>query len=165
MALPDWSPVLAPSSQHGQHSHDGQHGHDPGTNSDRLDRENAALRELVTVYRYLSGLALQDADLAGVVNLDDRSATMSAFSASWRNIDTRLLGPASIATRPGIVVRHLVLGLNGGRIGLDGQLTPQLAATLNVQDLPANTARFFAPDINATGMLSATATIMGMTML
>jgi translocation and assembly module TamB len=30
-----------------------------------------------------------------------------------------------------------------------------------VQDLPANTARFFAPDINATGTLSATATITG----
>src|SRR3984885_4516104 len=82
MALPDWSPVLAPSGQHGQHSHDGQHGHDPGTNSDRLDRENAALRELVTVYRYLSGLALQDADLAGVVRLisDRTSATVAVIS-------------------------------------------------------------------------------------
>ncbi len=34
-----------------------------------VERENAVLRELVTVYRHLSGLALQDADLAGVVRL------------------------------------------------------------------------------------------------
>jgi translocation and assembly module TamB len=100
-------------------------------------------------------------DLAGVLDLDNRSANVSAFSASWQDINTRLLGPTSIATRPGIVVRHLVLGLNGGRIGLDGRLTPQLAATLNVQNLPADTARYFAPDINATGLLSATATITG----
>ncbi|HTJ90696.1 MAG TPA: translocation/assembly module TamB domain-containing protein [Acidocella sp.] len=100
-------------------------------------------------------------NLAGVLDLDNRSANVNAFRASWRNIDTRLLGPASIATRPGIVVRHLVLGLNGGRIGLDGRLTPQLAATLNVQNLPADTARFFVPDIKATGTLSATATITG----
>jgi sugar diacid utilization regulator len=47
-----------------------------------LDRENAALRELVTVYRYLSGLALQDADLAGVVRLisDRTSATVAVIS-------------------------------------------------------------------------------------
>src|SRR6185312_3302707 len=47
-----------------------------------LDRENAALRELVTVYRYLSGLALQDADLAGVVRLisDRTSATVAVLT-------------------------------------------------------------------------------------
>lgn len=100
-------------------------------------------------------------DLAGVLDLDDRSANVTALSASWRNIDTRLLGPTSIATQPGITVRHLVLGLNGGRIALDGRLTPQLAATLDVQNLPADTARYFAPSINATGLLSATATVTG----
>jgi translocation and assembly module TamB len=99
--------------------------------------------------------------LAGVLDLDNRSATVSAFSASWRRIDTRLLGPTAIATQPGLIVRHLVLGLNGGRIGLDGTLTPRLDATLNVQDLPADTARLFDPDIDASGMLSATATITG----
>ena len=48
----------------------------------QLDRENAALRELVTVYRYLSGLALQDADLAGVVRLisDRTSATVAVLT-------------------------------------------------------------------------------------
>jgi PucR family transcriptional regulator, purine catabolism regulatory protein len=47
-----------------------------------LDQENAALRELVTVYRYLSGLALQDADLAGVVRLisDRTSATVAVLT-------------------------------------------------------------------------------------
>ena len=100
-------------------------------------------------------------NLAGMLDLDNRSANVTAFSASWRNINTQLLGPATIVTRPGIIVRHFTLGLNGGRIGLDGRLTPQLAATVNVQDLPADTARFFVPDIRATGLVSATATITG----
>ena len=78
MALPEWSPVLSPTGS--PPAHDGS---DDGTS--RLDRENAALRELVTVYRYLSGLALQDADLAGVVQLiSDRMTATPARSASCR---------------------------------------------------------------------------------
>src|SRR5579872_7614994 len=47
-----------------------------------VDRENAVLRELVTVYRHLSGLAMQDADLAGVVQLisERASATVAVVS-------------------------------------------------------------------------------------
>ena len=41
----------------------------PRENLRDVDRENSVLRELVTVYRHLSGLAMQDADLAGVVQL------------------------------------------------------------------------------------------------
>src|SRR6185437_10361365 len=41
----------------------------PRENPRDVDRENSVLRELVTVYRHLSGLAMQDADLAGVVQL------------------------------------------------------------------------------------------------
>src|SRR5438067_2135286 len=53
MAVPNWSPVLPGDRP--------DHAEAPARH---LDRENAALRELVTVYRYLSGLALQAADLA-----------------------------------------------------------------------------------------------------
>jgi PucR family transcriptional regulator, purine catabolism regulatory protein len=54
----------------------------PNLDHRSLDQENAALRELVTVYRYLSGLALQDADLAGVVRLisDRTSATVAVLT-------------------------------------------------------------------------------------
>ncbi len=55
------------------------------TNSGRqrdLGRENVVLRELVTVYRQLSGLALQDADLASVTQLiaDRTAATVAVVS-------------------------------------------------------------------------------------
>src|SRR5262245_53666087 len=47
-----------------------------------LGRENMVLRELVTVYRQLSGLALQDADLASVTQLlaDRTAATVAVVS-------------------------------------------------------------------------------------
>ena len=47
-----------------------------------LGRENMVLRELVTVYRQLSGLALQDADLASVTQLlaDRTTATVAVVS-------------------------------------------------------------------------------------
>jgi sugar diacid utilization regulator len=74
MAVPDWSPVLP-----GDRPDRPEHTEAPARH---LDRENAALRELVTVYRYLSGLALQDADLAGVVRLisDRTSATVAVLT-------------------------------------------------------------------------------------
>jgi hypothetical protein len=74
MAVPDWSPVLASASQPAGEERDAA--------CARLDSENAALRELVTVYRYLSGLALQDADLAGVVQLisDRMTATVAVVT-------------------------------------------------------------------------------------
>jgi hypothetical protein len=57
MALPDWSPVLSPAGptapldgRDGRAALDGR-----AAEGSRLDRENAALRELVTVYRHLSG--------------------------------------------------------------------------------------------------------------
>src|SRR5215469_4976621 len=54
----------------------------PRENPRDVDRENAVLRELVTVYRHLSGLAMQDADLAGVVQLisERASATVAVVS-------------------------------------------------------------------------------------
>jgi sugar diacid utilization regulator len=47
-----------------------------------VEAENALLRELVTVYRHLSGLAMQDADLAGVTQLiaERASATVAVVS-------------------------------------------------------------------------------------
>jgi sugar diacid utilization regulator len=57
------------------------HAANPGRQRD-LGRENMVLRELVTVYRQLSGLALQDADLASVTQLiaDRTAATVAVLS-------------------------------------------------------------------------------------
>ncbi len=99
--------------------------------------------------------------LAGVLDLDARSASLASLTAGWHGLSAVLQGPAGIETRPGITVHHLALGLNGGRITLDGALTPVLHATMSVQKLPANLAKLFVPSIDASGSIGATATLTG----
>src|SRR5580698_2091636 len=54
-----------------------------------VDRENSVLRELVTVYRHLSGLAMQDADLAGVVQLiSERAQATVAVVSQLMDVQT-----------------------------------------------------------------------------
>ena len=101
MAVPDWSPVLADDR-----SRPAARAEAPAR---QLDRENAALRELVTVYRYLSGLALQDADLAGVVRLiSDRTASTVAVLTQLMDVLTAA-APGVTAEKAAADVReHMV---------------------------------------------------------
>ena len=74
-----------------------------------LDRENAALRELVTVYRYLSGLALQDADLAGVVRLiSDRTSATVAVLTQLMDVLTAAAPGVSTEKATADVREHLI---------------------------------------------------------
>jgi sugar diacid utilization regulator len=101
MAVPDWSPVLADDRSR------------PAVRAEvparQLDRENAALRELVTVYRYLSGLALQDADLAGVVRLiSDRTAATVAVLTQLMDVLT--------AAAPGVTAEKAAADVREHRV-------------------------------------------------
>jgi sugar diacid utilization regulator len=74
-----------------------------------LDQENAALRELVTVYRYLSGLALQDADLAGVVRLiSDRTSATVAVLTQLMDVLTAAAPGVSAEKATADVREHLI---------------------------------------------------------
>jgi sugar diacid utilization regulator len=110
MALPDWSP-------------------DPGpVASRRLDRENAALRELVTVYRYLSGLALQDAGLADVVRLiSDRMAATVAMVTPLLDVLT--------AAAPGVPAEKAVADIR------DQVVHPRLGQVLRASGLSQRALR------------------------
>src|SRR5437667_9507313 len=98
MAVPNWSPVLPGDRP--------DHAEAPARH---LDRENAALRELVTVYRYLSGLALQDADLAGVVRLiSDRTSATVAVLTQLMDVLTAAAPGVSAEKATADVREHLV---------------------------------------------------------
>jgi sugar diacid utilization regulator len=125
MALPDWSPVLSPSGQ------------SPETNNDRLDRENAALRELVTVYRYLSGLALQDADLAGVVQLiSDRMTATVAVVTQLMDVLTAA-APGMSADKAAVAVREHVVHPRLGQVLRASRLSQRPLRLPNVGGTPA----------------------------
>jgi translocation and assembly module TamB len=98
---------------------------------------------------------------AGAVNVDTQAVNLSSLSASWKTLNVDLQGPASIETKPGIVVHHLALSVNGGSLALDGRLTPSLNVTLNAANLPASLAEIASTNLNLTGTLSATAKLTG----
>ena len=101
MAVPNWSPVLADDRSRPAAQAEPRARH--------LDRENAALRELVTVYRYLSGLALQDADLAGVVRLiSDRTAATVAVLTQLMDVLTAAAPGVSAEKAAADVREHMV---------------------------------------------------------
>jgi translocation and assembly module TamB len=98
---------------------------------------------------------------SGLFDLLHRSANLATLTADWRRIFLRLLGPSTITTQPGIAVQHLNLAVDGGRIGLDGTLTPNLNASLTLQNLQAGLVRTFLPSLDVTGTLSGTARLTG----
>src|SRR5579859_2636287 len=132
MAQPDWSPVLPPGGRSPEtDSADG------ADHSGRLDRENAALRELVTVYRYLSGLALQDADLAGVVQLiSDRMTATVAVVTQLMDVLTAA-APGVSAEKAAAAVREHVVHPRLGQVLRASRLSQRPLRLPNVGGTPA----------------------------
>jgi sugar diacid utilization regulator len=125
MAIPDWSPLLA----------DGRPHHDAA--SRQVDRENAALRELVTVYRYLSGLALQDADLAGVVRLiSDRTAATVAVVTQLMDVLTAA-APGVPEQKAAADVREYVVHPRLGQVLRASRLSQRALRLPKVGGMPA----------------------------
>ncbi|MBB5373227.1 translocation/assembly module TamB domain-containing protein [Acidocella aromatica] len=101
------------------------------------------------------------ASLAATLNLPARSAHLTRLTASWHGLTPSLLGPADITTQNGLVIRHLSLAVAGGRLGLDGTLTPTLAATTQLQNLPLSAVKIFDPSLDAAGTITASANLTG----
>jgi sugar diacid utilization regulator len=129
MAMPDWSPVLASGPQPA--------GEERDATSARLDSENAALRELVTVYRYLSGLALQDADLAGVVQLiSDRMTATVAVVTQLMDVLTAA-APGVAGEKAVAAVREHVVHPRLGQVLRASRLSQRALRLPNVGGSPA----------------------------
>ncbi len=138
MALPDWSPVLSPTgSPTARDARDAKDANDGKDEGSRLDRENAALRELVTVYRYLSGLALQDADLAGVVQLiSDRMTATVAVVTQLMDVLTAA-APGVSADKAAAAVREHVVHPRLGQVLRASRLSQRALRLPNVGGIPA----------------------------
>ncbi len=148
MAVPNWSPVLASGRTHpdarthpdGRNNADGRaspDGPDPAVGPRNLERENAALRELVTVYRYLSGLALQDADLAGVVRLiSDRTAATVAVITQLMDVLTAS-APGVPAEKAAADVREYVVHPRLGQVLRASRLSQRALRLPKVGGMPA----------------------------
>lgn len=98
---------------------------------------------------------------AGTLDVPGQKGQLSALRAQWRTLDAQLQGPMAVETKPAIAVRHLQLALNGGRVTLDGVVSPELNMRGAVQNLPLNIADIFMPNLGAAGTLNADATLRG----
>ena len=129
MAVPNWSPVLADDR-----SRPTAQAEPPAR---YLDRENAALRELVTVYRHLSGLALQDADLAGVVRLiSDRTAATVAVLTQLMDVLTAA-APGVTAEKAAADVREHMVHPRLGQVLRASRLSQRALRLPKVGGMPA----------------------------
>jgi translocation and assembly module TamB len=99
--------------------------------------------------------------LAGMLNLDARSATLAALAATWRSVDAKLQAPAGIETKPGLTVHHLSIALNGGSLALDGALTPKMSVTVAAKNLPLSLAALAAPGMRVSGIIGLNASLSG----
>jgi translocation and assembly module TamB len=98
--------------------------------------------------------------LAGVLNVVARTASVTGLTASWRDVNAKLLGPATVATEPGIAVRHAVLAVNGGTISFDGSVTPKMNFSVSAHEIPASLIALAAP-VKAGGTIDMTAALSG----
>ena len=102
-----------------------------------VDRENAVLRELVTVYRHLSGLALQDADLAGVVQLIcDRAQATVAVVSQLMDVQTAA-SPGLPPEKAAELVRDQVVHPRLGQVLRASRLSQRALRVPNVDGVPA----------------------------
>ena len=102
-----------------------------------VDRENAVLRELVTVYRHLSGLALQDADLAGVVQLiSDRIQATVAVVSQLMDVQSAA-SPGLPPDKASALVREQVVHPRLGQVLRASRLSQRALRLPHVNGAPA----------------------------
>jgi sugar diacid utilization regulator len=102
-----------------------------------VERENSVLRELVTVYRHLSGLAMQDADLAGVVQLiSERAAATVAVVSQLMDVMTAA-SPGLPPEKAAALVREHVVHPRLGQVLRASRMSQRPLRLPNVGGVPA----------------------------
>jgi translocation and assembly module TamB len=98
---------------------------------------------------------------AGTVNAMTRVAAVSSLHATWKGENLHLLGPARIGFGDGVTLDHLSVGLEQGVIEANGRVSPTLALTVAMRNLPADLTAVFAPGFAAEGVLRGDAKFTG----
>src|ERR1700739_1231735 len=109
----------------------------PRENPRDVDRENTVLRELVTVYRPLSGLAMQDADLAGVVQLISERASATVAVVSQLMDVLTAASPGLPPEKAADLVRDHVVHPRLGQVLRASRMSQRALRLPNVGGLPA----------------------------
>lgn len=120
-------------------------------------------------------LAAQLPDLQGApatlrttARLDQPKSTVSlrTLTADWHRLSLALQSPATITYAPAVSIRGLDLALAApaaptATLRVDGTVSPKLALDVDLQNVTPALAKPFAPTLNATGTIAATAHLRG----
>ncbi len=98
---------------------------------------------------------------AAVLDVPAKQATVAELRAGWQGESLNLLQPVRVRFVDGLAVDRLRLGLRQAELAVAGRVSPTLALTATLDNLPVELARLFAPDLPATGSLQAEASLTG----
>ena len=98
---------------------------------------------------------------AAVLDVPAKQATVAELRAGWKGESLNLLQPVRIRFADGLAVDRLRLGLRQAELAVAGRVSPTLALTATLDNLPVELVRLFAPDPPATGSLQAEASLTG----
>jgi translocation and assembly module TamB len=96
-----------------------------------------------------------------LLNAKTREATLQTLVADWKSLPLRLQAPAHLAFANRIAVDRLRLTLGAASATIAGQFAPTLNVTAALRGITPDLAKPFVPPLNATGTLSADATLTG----
>lgn len=111
----------------------------------------------------LQNLAGAKAELTGTGDLNTRNKqlTIIGFQAVRKDETLRLQMPAHINFADGVSVDRLRLNLGEAALAMSGRISPTLALTASMHQLPAKLAAEFFPGLALTGTLQADARLNG----
>jgi autotransporter translocation and assembly factor TamB len=109
----------------------------------------------------LSGAPAQ-VNAAATLDLAADSVTLGSLQADWQQQTVRLLAPAKLAlANGGAAIDHLRLGLRQAVLEVNGRVSPTLALTVSLRNLPADIAAIAVPSAAADGTIAADAQLTG----
>ena len=111
----------------------------------------------------MQNVAGAEMQLRSTANLytKSRQLAIGELQADWKSESLELLEPVRIGFADGLSVYRLRLGLRQAELEMAGRVSPTLDLTAKLDNLPADLATLFAPDLAVTGTLSAEARLVG----
>jgi translocation and assembly module TamB len=102
-----------------------------------------------------------DVTAAAYIDLAKRRLALQRLDARWRGQTVALKSPATVDFARGVSVDRLVAAIGNGTLQTSGRATPDLAASLRAQDIPASTLEPFLQTGQLEGTLSGAVQLSG----
>ncbi len=111
----------------------------------------------------IQNIAEAEVQLSAAASLNTKSSQLrvAELQTGWKGETLRLLAPVRVGFADGLAVDRLRLGLRQAVLDVAGRFSPALNLTATLDQLSADLATLFIPDMSATGTLRAEARLAG----